>query len=568
MSTLSKRAKATLDSVAARMNPQPLRAAQSDQSLANIVPAGDMSILVTLDELRAFDLNPRTTKNPRFDEIKESIRARGLDSPPQITRRPGADHYIIRNGGNTRLQVLNELWQETQDERFYRIQCLFKPWENEISTLVGHLAENELRGSLLFIEKSLGVSNAKKMYEEETGKKISQNELSKRLTESGLPISRSLITRMLDCVDSIYPAIPQLLYSGLGKHQIESLLALRSGLANVYKRYGPSGSTEAQFKEFWLTTLSAFEVDPASYRFNVVEDTMIGDMSRLINREYKMIELDLVMLRKGGKPEEEQEPENIVLIDSATTSAEETTKSRPSQKSQSTTKLDRQEKSAVQSADRDNDDIEDEVIALSEEEKQKRRDQLTVSPSQQTDRVKKILRKIHETTGEEHIEFDEVAPKAIPLQVGGAITNVTDVWHIEDRHDSVEELRSEIHLIAAEMCNWAGCAKSVVATQEGMGFRIDQEDVSDPKKASMFFLLGSLLRYSEHPGLPKEELLKMHSGMLSQIIVGSWEIQIGPFKPIVSPPYEPIPDSVFIYFLRLLRLMRRLVELTKLRSKT
>ena len=32
---------------------------------------------------------PRTTRNPKYDELKESIRHRGLDTPPPVTRRPG-----------------------------------------------------------------------------------------------------------------------------------------------------------------------------------------------------------------------------------------------------------------------------------------------------------------------------------------------------------------------------------------------------------------------------------------------------------------------------------------------
>jgi ParB family protein of integrating conjugative element (PFGI_1 class) len=61
------------------------------------------------------------TRNPAYEDIKASIRERGLDAPPAITRRPGEPHYIIRNGGNTRLAILRELWSETKDERFFRI---------------------------------------------------------------------------------------------------------------------------------------------------------------------------------------------------------------------------------------------------------------------------------------------------------------------------------------------------------------------------------------------------------------------------------------------------------------
>lgn len=56
-------------------------------------------MFVPLDQLRAFELNPRITRNPNYNEIKESVKNRGLDQPPQITQRPGEKHYIIASGG-------------------------------------------------------------------------------------------------------------------------------------------------------------------------------------------------------------------------------------------------------------------------------------------------------------------------------------------------------------------------------------------------------------------------------------------------------------------------------------
>ena len=72
-------------------------------------PIVDTPMVLTLDETLPWDTNPRTTRNPKFDELKESIRQRGLDTPPPVTRRPGEDKFRIRNGGNTRLAILNEL---------------------------------------------------------------------------------------------------------------------------------------------------------------------------------------------------------------------------------------------------------------------------------------------------------------------------------------------------------------------------------------------------------------------------------------------------------------------------
>lgn len=202
-------------------------------------PIADTPMMVTLDELRPYDLNPRVARNPRHEDIKASIRERGLDAPPAITRRPGEPHFIIRNGGNTRLAVLRELWGETKDEKFFRICCLFRPWSarGEIVALTGHLAENELHGGLSFIERALGVQKARELYEQETGNPLSQRELARRLTSDGYPVNHSLISRMQDAVQYLLPAIPTLLYAGLGKPQVERLIALRKSAARCWERH-------------------------------------------------------------------------------------------------------------------------------------------------------------------------------------------------------------------------------------------------------------------------------------------------------------------------------------------
>lgn len=52
-------------------------------------------ITLPLKDLHPFDMNPRLTRNPDYEEIKASIRLRGLDHPPHITQRPGELFYII-----------------------------------------------------------------------------------------------------------------------------------------------------------------------------------------------------------------------------------------------------------------------------------------------------------------------------------------------------------------------------------------------------------------------------------------------------------------------------------------
>ncbi len=182
--------------------------------------------------------NPRTSRNPRYDDIKASIKARGLDTVPKVTCDPqGDEHYIFSDGGNTRYQILSELWQETGDERFYRVHCLFKPWPGRLQCVIGHLAENELRGDLSFIEKALGISKARAIYEEQKQKRITLRELSAQLNAAGFPVSASHISRMEDTVQYLYPWIPNLLASGLGTPQIRPLLVLRQNAEAVWQQY-------------------------------------------------------------------------------------------------------------------------------------------------------------------------------------------------------------------------------------------------------------------------------------------------------------------------------------------
>lgn len=253
-------------------------------------------MVVTLDQLRPYELNPRIVRNPRYDDIKASIRERGLEAPPQITRRPGEAHYIIRNGGNTRLSILKELWQETRDERFFRISCLFRPWtaRGEILALTGHLAENELRGELTFIERALGVDKLRELYEREAGGELTQKELSDRLRRDGYPIGQSHISRMQDAIRYLLPSMSKILYGGLGKHQIERLIALRRGAQRIFERHAMKKAVAVDFDGLFHDVSAAFDLESATFSVQRLQDELIGQMASLFGADYDALMLALV----------------------------------------------------------------------------------------------------------------------------------------------------------------------------------------------------------------------------------------------------------------------------------
>lgn len=188
-----------------------------------------------IDRIEPYDRNPRKERNPLYDEIKDSIRAQGgLNNPLTITRRPGGTCYMVESGGNTRLQILKELWQETGDDRFYRIHCLFRPWVSESHVLTAHLIENDKRGELTFIDKALGVRELREVLEAERNATFTQRQLVEALRERGYALDQSTISRMDYAVDVLLPLIPEALRTGMGAPQIRRIRRLESACRSFW----------------------------------------------------------------------------------------------------------------------------------------------------------------------------------------------------------------------------------------------------------------------------------------------------------------------------------------------
>ncbi|EFS5375429.1 hypothetical protein HXP82_004517 [Salmonella enterica] len=263
-----------------------------------VLPTSEMPMVLTLDEMAPNPDNPRTTRNPKYDEIKESIRARGLDTVPKMTKNPDipGSPYIFSDGGNTRYAILRELYEETRDEHFYRFHVLFKPWPGRLKCLLGHLAENDVRGDLTFIDRALGVRKARSIHEETLGREVTLRELSELLKLEGYPIHNSMISRMEHTVEFLYPYMPELLSSGLGKHQIETLLNLRTDALKIWQQYSVMTETDSDFNEAFGRVCAQFD-DPESYSFEMFRDEFIGTLVNVLphpslNYDRWLLELD------------------------------------------------------------------------------------------------------------------------------------------------------------------------------------------------------------------------------------------------------------------------------------
>ncbi|KWT15005.1 ParB family protein [Pseudomonas amygdali] len=539
-------------------------------------PIVDTPMVLTLDEMKAFEQNPRTVTNAKYKEIKDSIRQRGLDHRPSVTRRPGEQKFTINNGGNTRLQILRELYSETGEDRFYRHNVLFRPWDSargEIIALTGHLSENDLRGSLMFIERAVGIENARAIYEKEAGESISQRELVRKLSADGYPVSQSHISKMQDTVRCLLPVIPSALYSGLGKHQVERLLSLRKAAGQTWLTHTEGKEHIPDFEGLFQDVLSLFDGDASEFVYERVQDELISHMQSGTELSYEQLLLTLSENQNQARrsavidtpvsltPPQQPQPGQDDRLDGDRGQAPgiEAHPPEPGKKKEKPEETPRPAKNKT------GDISPPQAPELSEEERAARLAGHIVSPISTTERVQDVKRQLAALDGEHLPDFKTNALISIPVQAGG-LHPISDVWYIERILDQPDELRPVIAQLAREIAHLSGInPDSVIDVPGGLGFLcqdppedVDLSDLANNVLTLLQSISGvyAIALIKESPEQPLDVSEFQFTAALAQLLLG-------------SPRYEDceailqgrLDDTCIVKLFRLIRLGRRLVEL-------
>ncbi|MBJ9141508.1 MULTISPECIES: ParB family protein [Citrobacter] len=507
------------------------------ESSAVVLPVNEMPMVLTLEQLRPNPDNPRTSRNPKYEDIKASIRARGLDSVPKVTKDPESpeDVYIFSDGGNTRYSILTELYAETGDERFRRVQCIVKPWPGRLQCVIGHLAENDVRGELSFIEKAFGIEKARAIYEEQLGREVSQRELADLLKEAGYPVHHSNISRMVATIEHLWPWMPNLLNSGMGRPQIAQLITLRTAAEKAWQAFSQNVALppEQEFNDVFGGVCRAFD-DPDHYSADIFKEELIAALLKAmpdpqLTYDSWLIELDPQEQNRRklfGAPE--PLPQHVLDADkshdepSPSPAAEPpsvTTDSGSTRKKPVTTEGDSSEHIDLP-PDEEQLDLYDGNI-------------LGDSTSELPDAPPGVEQEPGDCTGGQRQE-----PPVNPITfAANGLEPVTDIWHIPALQDDVEHLQDIAFRLAFELA-------------EVMGV----EDVIQEDKS----LLGA--GYSLSPNANGELLAALCGGgsytplsTLTGFLLGA-----------SSPFDEPLLNDVYaVKFLRLIRVVRRLRELQR-----
>ncbi|HFK9517946.1 TPA: ParB family protein [Pseudomonas aeruginosa] len=533
-------------------------------------PISDTPMVLTLDQVLPWHDNPRTTRNPKYDELKESIRHRGLDTPPPVTRRPGEDKYRIRNGGNTRLEILNELYKETGDERYFRFNCLFRPWDKqrgEIIALTGHLAENDLKGDLKFIERAIGVKKAKVLYEQESGgESISQRELARRLKADGYPVSQSHISRMLDTVEFLLPAIPSMLYSGLGVDRVSRILSLRKASLGCWNRLYSSEGID--FEMLFQDTLAIFDSSPDEFIFERFQDELIDQMKRPLGLRYDQILLEIT------NGQQEQRRGTLVDLPAPAAPPEIPPVGQESPAASTTGQAQSQSPAAGLQTSKTNSlrgnpstpptpPLPVQQQQLTDEERAELLAGHIVSPV--STKIQQTRQRLAALEGEHLPVFEETALQAIPVQVGG-LHPITDLWYIERSIDTPEILRQHIADLAEEIALHVCALGEIVRIQGGVGYTYREPNEDHEITDSALHLMTLLQALSGQV----QVVLNSHDQQTCRDALGEFQFSAGLAQLLLGQPTtgdQPssqagrLNDEALVKLFRIIRLARRLVDL-------
>ena len=185
-----------------------------------------------INAIEVSHMNPRQTRGEHYDSTKESIRNIGLLQMLTVTKVPGQEHYSLYNGGNTRLSILKELYQEylaagenDKAEAIRMQQCRYVPYTDDIDVLVRHMAENEERSNMTFIDKARAVFQVRELYRHKYGvETVSSRDLVAFIHSMGwTSINQPMMTEFNFVLDSLETVIPQALDAGMGKPKIQQI---------------------------------------------------------------------------------------------------------------------------------------------------------------------------------------------------------------------------------------------------------------------------------------------------------------------------------------------------------
>ncbi|TCK94672.1 ParB family protein of integrating conjugative element (PFGI_1 class) [Paraburkholderia sp. BL9I2N2] len=223
---------------AQRLDVPPPAARTPEPQLTSVIRLRILDVMV-------YERNPRRASHERIVELKESIRANGIEQIVTVTRRPGETRYVVAKGGNSRVTAATALYDETRDQRFLYYDFVCVPYPGEPKLLAAHLRENDQRADLCFWDRANGYLALRADLEAGRGETLSLREFSRLLEQEGAPVSHVLLALFQFAIDRLSALGPATVY--LSRRALVDVIQPGIGmLLRLVRRLG--------FDDHWLQT--------------------------------------------------------------------------------------------------------------------------------------------------------------------------------------------------------------------------------------------------------------------------------------------------------------------------
>jgi hypothetical protein len=349
----------------------------------------------------------------------------------------------------------------------------------------------------------------------------------------------------------LLPTIPNVLYEGLGRHQVEKLAVLRKAAELTWEKYACGKALATDFETLFHDVLAPFDGQPDTFSVGRVQDELIGQMSELLDTDYNVLELDVDSTEHRQRavssppllPVEAATVVTTIKTDGASTPQPASTRNHGMAAGAS----------GVASTDTTAPPSPGPGAPPGEGGTEACLQAHIVSPADSTERLQAIQQLVAEHSGEPLPAFADNVLQAIPVQAGGLFP-ISDVWYIEPGLDSPDRLRIHIAQFAHEIAEEAELADCIEAVKAGIGFTC-----LTTRQGTQPFLFGhtvlALLRalsshYVAEPSRLDQRDIRLDDS-LGALLLGT---DRGDALPRLS-------DNGLVKLFRLVRLARRLWDL-------
>lgn len=218
-----------------------------DLSVADQIPVDEQ--LITLDQIRPLPYVARATTNEDYEKLYQSINSTGLQQPFVVARPPDSEHYVLVAGGNTRLEIVQRLHQESRGSRFHEVRCLVTLWPGTCAAKVRHLVTNSVLHSASFMERAKAILNFIDGNPDlPIDRNTSSRGISKFFLEHGYPLYRTTHAAMRYAVDCLDEYLPLSLASTLSTLDVKHMQRLEN---NLKRDWIGAGKEETEFNQLF-----------------------------------------------------------------------------------------------------------------------------------------------------------------------------------------------------------------------------------------------------------------------------------------------------------------------------